>query len=193
MLMLQTDRWKRLAIPGALLFAITCLALLPQSWMDRLLYDRQLIEQGQWWRLFSAHFVHLGATHFAMNAIGLLLIAIYFSSQSNGRRWLTLSTVSALVISAGVYVFSKDVEIFGGLSGLLHSYLFAFTIANWRTARFESGILFIVMSAKIIYEFFSGDSIGTEEFIGGPVLIQAHVLGAITGIIMGGFWWKKTA
>src|SRR3546814_5112990 len=36
-------------------------------------FSRQALEQGAWWRLFTAHFIHLGWAHTVLNIAGVLL------------------------------------------------------------------------------------------------------------------------
>ena len=37
-------------------------------------YDREVIGNGELWRLLTGHLVHLGWSHFLLNAIGLALV-----------------------------------------------------------------------------------------------------------------------
>ena len=43
---------------------------------EALRYDRTALAAGQWWRLLTAHFVHLDFDHAALNSLGLLLRAL---------------------------------------------------------------------------------------------------------------------
>ena len=47
----------------------------------------------------------------------------------------------------------------------------------------ESGVLLLLLIAKISYEQFSGPVPGSEATSGGPVIVDAHLYGALGGIL----------
>ena len=55
--------------------------------LDAFYFDRQLIEQQQYWRMLTAHFVHLNIKHLALNLAGLTLVLIIFCWYGNGSLW----------------------------------------------------------------------------------------------------------
>ena len=42
-------------------------------------FDREAIAAGQWWRLLSAHFVHIDLEHAVLNSLGLVLMWALFA------------------------------------------------------------------------------------------------------------------
>ena len=48
-------------------------------------YEREALRHGQWWRLLTAHLVHLGWAHLAMNALALVLLARLLGPAQIGR------------------------------------------------------------------------------------------------------------
>ena len=63
---------------GLCLLGLSALALLamllPPEWQNLLEYQRRAIGEGELWRLFSGHLVHLGWEHLLMNLVGFWLI-----------------------------------------------------------------------------------------------------------------------
>ena len=65
---------------------------LGDSALSVLRYDRTAIGAGQWWRLVSAHSVHADAHHFALNALGLVLVWSLFAAEYRAFEWTLIVT-----------------------------------------------------------------------------------------------------
>src|SRR5215831_9002883 len=63
---------------------------------DALSYQRAAIGQGEWWRLLTAHFVHLDAGHASLNGLGLVLMWALFARDYSPLRWLAIYLAAAL-------------------------------------------------------------------------------------------------
>lgn len=97
------------------------------------------IEEGQWWRLFSAMFLHIGFLHFFMNSLALFYIGSMVERMYGSRRFLVLYIIAGLFGSIASYAFNDQVSAgasgaifgcFGALLyfGLIHKKLFFRTI-----------------------------------------------------------------
>ena len=92
------------------------------SFITQLLrFDHLAIAQGEWWRLLSAHFVHLGWAHALLNSGGLLLVA-WMHPRGPAWRWWGFYLISALCISIVMYM-KGEVSTYVGASGVLHGLL----------------------------------------------------------------------
>jgi len=69
------------------------------------------------------------------------------------------------------------------MSGLLHGLLVAGIIPRLRSLDIETGILLLLLIAKIGYEQFNGPVPGSETTSGGPVVVDAHLYGALGGVL----------
>lgn len=146
---------------------------------DALSYQRTAIAAGQWWRVLSAHIVHLDASHALLNGLGLVLMWALFARDFSPLRWLAIYLVSSLAISFGLYVFDPQVEWYVGASGALHGVMAAGTLAHLRRRDLDGWILAAFIVAKLSYEQIAG----SMPFAGAVnTLVDAHLYGAIGGL-----------
>jgi rhomboid family GlyGly-CTERM serine protease len=152
------------------------------DWVDSWRFNRELVEQGEVWLLFTGHIVHLNWSHWALNMAGLAIVAFFFSSHASVKQWLAVIIVSACMINAGIWLWLTDVRSYVGLSGVLHGLFLYGALREIRFYPASGYVLTTVLIAKLIWEFFNGALPGSEQMTGGRVLTEAHLLGAIGGI-----------
>ena len=170
---------------GLALLAVLALLLAPEwdgeAAREALSYQRPAILGGQWWRLLSAHFVHLGLAHAALNAMGVVLLWALFARDYAPARWLAIYLGSCLAVSAGLWFLSPRIEWYVGASGALHGVMTAGTLAHLRRGDLDGWILAIFLVAKLGYEQFAG----ALPFAGSPdTVVDAHLYGAIGGVVL---------
>lgn len=140
------------------------------------------VAAGEWWRLVTAHLVHLGHTHAAMNAIGLVLVLALFAGSVSARLWLLSALCSAVAVSFGLLWLNPGLGWYVGLSGVLHGLFVTGALALvGREPRLAIGMLVGVV-LKLAYEQSVGPVPGSEASVGGVVLVDAHLYGAIGGL-----------
>lgn len=152
--------------------------------VDNWRFKRELVEQGNVWLLFSGHIVHLNWSHWMLNMAGLAIVAFFFSSHASVRQWLAVIVVSICVISIGLWVWMVDVRAYVGLSGVLHGLFLYGALREVRIYPVSGYVLVVVLVAKLSWEFFNGALPGSEDMAGGRVLTEAHLLGAIGGVLV---------
>ncbi len=82
-------------------------------------YERDALAHFQWWRLFSAHLVHLGWVHALLNCAGLALLWVLFAREFPPRRWLWILLMAATAIDAGLWFLRPDGRVVcRGLGGV---------------------------------------------------------------------------
>ena len=172
------SRWPELLLIGAVSGLLQALG---PGLILALRYDRIAIAHGQWWRLWSAHLVHLGWDHWLLNMAGLAGLWWLYVAEATRRDWLIVATASALFISAALYVASPAVEWYVGLSGVLHALWAAAAVAMWRHSRTEAAASLVLLAAKLVWEAMIGPlSSGPGD--GLPVVTVAHRYGALGGL-----------
>lgn len=85
-----------------------------------------LIGMGEYWRLFTAIFLHAGILHLLLNCIGLWIIGRLVESMYGHFRFITIYLIAGLSGSALSYVFNKT-AVAAGASGAIFGILGALT------------------------------------------------------------------
>jgi len=145
---------------------------------ELLRYDRGAIAAGGWWRLLTAHIVHLDAHHLVLNALGLVLMWSLFAADYNAVEWCVIVLAGALAISSGLWWLSPRVAWYVGASGVLHSVMAAGAAKHLIDRAWDRWILILLLSAKLAYEQFGGH----EPPL---VVVDAHLYGAMCGFAAG--------
>jgi rhomboid family GlyGly-CTERM serine protease len=149
-------------------------------------YDRAEIAAGEVWRLVTGHFAHLGATHLVLNLSGLAVVWLLVGSAYSAFSWAFVAVLSLVGINLGFWFLDPGLSWYVGMSGLLHAVLVAGIASRLREAPGESLALGMIVAAKIAWEQLAGPLPGSELSAGGPVVVNAHLYGAIAGIIAAG-------
>ena len=152
---------------------------------DALRFERAAISNGDYWRLVSGHFVHLGGSHAALNVAGVALVWMLVGQAFRWRGWVLVSLAVIVSIDAGLWWWSPELSWYVGLSGLLHGWLAAGVCGTARARRADALLLGAVLTAKLIFEQWYGVLPGSEKAAGGPVVVDAHLYGALGGLSAG--------
>jgi rhomboid family GlyGly-CTERM serine protease len=174
---LQWDRGRWLWLLGILLVLDAVLGL-GDSVSQLLRYDRSAIAAGGWWRLLTAHIVHLDAHHLLLNELGLVLVWSLFAQDYDAVEWCAIVCAGALAISSGLWWLSPRVGWYVGASGVLHSVMAAGTAKHLAERAWDRWILLIGLCAKLAWEHWGG---ATAPL----VVVDAHLYGACGGFIVG--------
>ena len=173
---------------GVALLATCALLLLPELGGDAsralLSYDREGLAAGQWWRLLTAHLVHLGLEHAALNSLGLVLMWALFARDYKPGQWLFITLASMAAIDAGLWLRDSTVIWYVGSSGALHGVMAAGTLAHLRRRDLDGWILAAFIIVKLTYEQTAG-ALPLAE--GMDVVVDAHLYGALGGIAVAVF------
>lgn len=149
-------------------------------------YDRDAVLAGEIWRLVTAHLVHLGVGHTALNLVALFLVYWFLGNEFTLGQWAWVSGLAVAMIAVGFVWLRPELHWYVGLSGLLHGWLVAGAARRlWRGNK-DGLILLSVVLIKGFYEQLAGPLPGSELASGGPVVVDAHWFGILGGLI--GAW-----
>ena len=152
--------------------------------IDSWRFNRDLVEHGHIWLLLSGHFVHMNWPHWILNMAGLAIVAFFFSAHASAKQWFIVILVSVCVINMGMWWWITDIRYYVGLSGVLHGLFLYGALREIRFYPVSGYVLTSVLIAKLLWEFFNGALPGSEDMTGGRVLTEAHLLGAIGGVLV---------
>lgn len=152
-------------------------------------FDREGIARGAWWLLITANLVHLGWSHVWLNLAGLGLIALLLGDRYPWWQWLLVGVASGLAVTLGLWCCSPEWRWYVGLSGALHGLFVAGAIGLLRGERNFALALLAGVAVKLAYEQAVGPSPGTAELAGGPVVVDAHLFGALGGAVAAALLW----
>ena len=148
-------------------------------------YQRDAVLAGEVWRMLSASFVHLNRSHTLMNVAALVIIWGLFGGRFANRAWAVITLSCAFGVSLGVLLFDPEISGYVGLSGILHGLLTATAMADWRTSRRTALVVLSLVSGKLLWEQLLGPLPGSTETAGGTIVVDAHLYGAVTGLVCG--------
>ena len=151
-----------------------------QEWLR---YDRVWIGQGEAWRLLSGHLTHLGWSHLALNGAGLLLVWFLVGEAYTNSIWIQIILLTVATMDIAFWFLNPELYWYVGMSGVLHGLLVAGIVKRIGSMDVETGILLLLLVAKIGYEQFNGAVPGSEATSGGPVVVDAHLYGALGGAL----------
>jgi len=171
------------AVPAMILGVSIIIMLAGEPGKEWLRYDRVWIGQGEAWRFLSGHFAHLNWSHLALNGAGLLLVWFLVGQAYAFSTWIQIILITIAVMDIAFWYLNPELYWYVGMSGLLHGLLVAGIIPRLRTLDIETGILILLLIAKIGYEQLNGPVPGSETTSGGPVVVDAHLYGALGGVL----------
>ena len=170
------------------LFVLLLLAIELLAPAGALEYRRALLAPEPW-RLLTGHLVHLSLTHALLNCVALMLLGRLFDSRLRpGELWAVLGG-APILISVAFWLLLPELEWYRGLSGALHALFFAGCIA-WicETAgrvRWLPTVALALGTVKVLAEQPWDASFPFREWLGAPVVPQAHLIGAVIGTVAG--------
>jgi rhomboid family GlyGly-CTERM serine protease len=125
--------------------------------------------------------VHLSWTHLWMNLAALAIVAALFDRILSTSDWLVVSFAAMLTIDAGLYFGETGLAWYVGLSGILHGLMLSGGWRLWSTGSSIGLALLCGLIAKIVWEQIGGPITWSESTAGGPVVVAAHLYGAVGG------------
>ena len=139
-------------------------------------------QDGQWWRLFTALFIHFGVVHLALNMWALWDVGRLVEQLYGRWRFIGLYVVSGLLGNLVSLVLHGNQAVSGGASGAIFSLYGALLVFLWRERRnFERSEFRWLFGGAAL---FSSLMLGIGFFVEG-IDNAAHGGGLLAGALLG--------
>ncbi len=140
-------------------------------------------QDGQWWRLLSAMFLHFGVVHLALNMWALWDVGRLVERLYGRPRFLLLYLASGAIGNLLSLAVQGNQAVSGGASGAIFSLYGALLVFLWRERRHvergEFRWFFAAASAFSLFALFMGQVVpGIDN--------AAHIGGLLAGALLGG-------
>jgi len=180
----MTIKWRYSGMFLIVSILMLCILGLGSQWFNPFLqFDRASVNEGEWWRILTAHFVHLNGYHLLLNIIGFMVCFILFGSMLTQVVWVLALVWSPLFVGLALYFFSPEVEHYVGFSGLLYGLYFLGLILCWKKARLLHSLILATLIWRLYTErHFSDVTDYWYGYMNINVLVDAHVYGAFCGV-----------
>ena len=150
---------------------------------------RRAVAFSEPWRLLTGHFVHLSFLHALLNGVALLLLGRLFGDRLRPSEFWTILLAAPVVISLAFWIVLPALHWYRGLSDVLHSIYFAGCVLWIATtsgrARWLPIAAIIIGTAKVLVEQPWDASFPVHPVLQVAVVPQAHLIGAIVGVLAG--------
>lgn len=169
-------------MPGAVI--LLAAALQAVGLVEGLRLERELAV-AEPWRLVTGHLVHLGWTHLLLNGVALVALWVILGDALRPAAWLGVIIACAAGVSLGLLAFSPSVTWYVGLSGILHGMLATGAIASLKARPVLGWVLLALLAGKLLLEWQARGEIIASSLVGGAVITDAHLYGAVAGLVCG--------
>jgi membrane associated rhomboid family serine protease len=129
-----------------------------------------LVDAGQWWRLVTAAFLHIGPLHLALNMLALLVFGSELERMLGRARFLTLYLVSALGGATAIQLFGSPVGPVAGASTAIYGLLGGLGVVMIARRQDLRGLL-TLLAINLFISFLPG------------VSLLGHLGGLVTGAL----------
>jgi membrane associated rhomboid family serine protease len=131
-----------------------------------------LVQLGEWWRLLTAAFLHIGPVHLAVNMLALLLFGSELERQLGRWRFLGIYLVSALGGATAIQLFGFPGGYVAGASTAIYGLLGALGVLLLASRQDIRGLL-TLLAINVFISFLPG------------VSLLGHLGGLVAGALAG--------
>jgi rhomboid family GlyGly-CTERM serine protease len=160
--------------------------LMPNVW-SLLIYDRDAIMAGEFWRVASGVLVHLTPTHLLFNLVAFAAAGWVIEQRAYPHYWL-VGGLTALLGGVVLFVATPEIGRYGGLSGVAVGLIAYASLCGMREEgpwRRVSRVVFALIILKTTVELLTGQTPmttgGTAPFLPVPI---THAVGVLVGVMV---------
>lgn len=140
-----------------------------------------MLAEGEFWRIFTAMFIHAGFLHWAVNSWALYQLGTLYEAMFGSARFAVVYFVSGAVASivSSIFVDFASVGASGAVLGVLGAFIFSIRRSpQWRHQPWTKSLI-----SQLIFWAVLNIAIGFTP--GLPIDNWAHISGLATGLLLG--------
>jgi len=176
---------EKIMLPLIIIFLSSLAYFFDDTLSQAFIYQRDLVSNGELWRIFTGHIFHTNGYHLLLNICAVVLLWALHGQFYKPRSYLLLLLISAVTTSIGIHYYSLDIHRYVGLSGVLHGIFIWGAFMDIKHKDKTGYLLLVGVLIKISHEQIYGASDDVAQLISASVAINAHLWGALGGLIIG--------
>ncbi|MCY4044440.1 MAG: rhombosortase [Cellvibrionales bacterium] len=139
----------------------------------------------EYWRLLTAHFVHLNWQHLGLNMTGAGLCLLVFAKDIPIGHWLASAILISLFSSFGLLIIGMPGQ-YMGFSDTLYGWVILGILSIYTSDRWLSILMLGLLIGKLSYEQ-CFPSPFSAVFEGATIATNSHLLGVAGGFLYFGY------
>jgi rhomboid family GlyGly-CTERM serine protease len=186
--MITNAAWRSRQVwlpPLAVMALILALGLGGEAARVALRLDRAAVAAGEWWRLLTCNFVHLGWWHLFLNEMGLFVLVLLCPEALAWQVWARRIVLVGLGMGLCLYFFVPGTATYVGMSGTIHGLFVLGLVPQIRQKDLIAAGCLAFLLGKVAWEMAVGVPVSDEAAIGGRVLVESHLYGALAAVVYG--------
>lgn len=164
----------------ALVFFLTILGQ-TDFFRPLMLWDKELIVSGEYWRLVSSSFTHTNFQHALINLLVLMSMSVIFEKTKESLGFVLFGSLSVGLFLC--FIPKYEMVTYSGLSGMLHGYFFLMVMSTKEFTKGLKRMLVFAVIGKVLFEIAYGASKEMSGFIDAVVATESHLIGLLAGIV----------
>ncbi len=173
-----------LLVMSVLVFAATFYGDMDQELLARFGQFNLAVAAGEWWRIFTAAFLHAGFTHLLFNMWALWIFGRPLEAQIGSASFTALYFASAAAGGAAAYLLGDPRDLLVGASGAIFGLFGAWLFASyrsrhtrWGSAQFRNLLVLLGLNAFL--------AVAVPQ-----ISWQGHAGGLVAGFLIAAAWSK---
>ena len=165
--------------------AVTLLSFVLQFWQPHLIYVRETVIGGEFWRILTAQFVHTNWPHYLLNISSVWLFTLLFYNTINSKTFTINLFLLAMAVGISLHLWQPTILWYAGLSGAIYG---LFLVGAYSAIKAKDKLLGYGTAAliigKIAYDEWAGPLHDNSALIEARVVTEAHVYGVCAALVL---------
>lgn len=175
---------SHLPLKSFIIISVVIIVFLFDDLTISLVYERDAILRGEFWRFFTCHIVHFSVWHASLNII-VFAFTGWIIEKKGYPGYGLLVFVMSFGVGVSLILFEPDMQFYGGLSGIAHGaliYLALFGLEDSKSWRDFSRLILVLVLIKAVVELYMESSLTYADMRFRPVPLS-HMTGIIMAIM----------